>query len=146
MSNELRFNQEYISYKPKEQKVFPIQEHDWNKLKTITVECGINSNRIFKDIGLLLIGAGISAFLSLIALYNSKEVDSWILNANWIMLICAFVIGIVLLFLDKEQNNKQNKNIESIIDEMKYIESKYYIPPTSDDPVDKKEKKYVRAY
>lgn len=128
MSEELKFSQEFVTLMPKVQKVYPIPEHDWNKLKSIIKSCVPSNKWSFKDYSLLLFGGGISALLSLIALYNSDKVAPWILNANWIIMLCTLIIGVACYFLDKGINKRVIVELGAIIEEMETIETKYYDP------------------
>ncbi|CRK80388.1 hypothetical protein [Neobacillus massiliamazoniensis] len=133
MSEEITFNQEYISYKPKKQKVFPVQEQDWKKIKDMISRCEKSERRSYKDISLVLLGGSISAILSLVALYNITNVASWIMNSNWIILICSLLIGIGFFYLDKQQNELQTLDIKQITEEMNYIEQKYDLTDKDQD-------------
>lgn len=56
----------------------------------------------------------------------------WILNTNWIVFICSIVVGIILLYLDKQNSKEQNLDIGQILQEMESIEGKYYFPESKE--------------
>lgn len=128
MSAELKFNQEHVILQPKRQRSYPVQESDWKKLKTKLEECSPNKSTLLKDIALILIGSGISSFLSLVALFNSKDVANWILITNWVLFLCSIILGSCLLYLDSQQNKKLTSDINEVLREMEIIEQKYYDP------------------
>lgn len=140
MSEHFKFSQDFTAYKPKTQKVYPIQEYDWKKLKSMTSECFTPGNLSFKDTGLILIGGSISALLSLVAIHTSPDVANWIITINWIVFICTALIGLSFLFFDKSNVKKLNRDIQLVIDEMEHIEGKYYLTQ-SEETKDKSDSK-----
>lgn len=129
MSDEIKISQDSFIYRPKEQNVYPITEHDWKKMRKTLEECDSKSGISFKDIALLLIGGAVSGFLSLIALYNSEKVAVWVMNANWVVLVCSIVLGVGFLFLGYQQEKITSRDLKSILREMEDIESKYHTTP-----------------
>lgn len=123
----LRFTQDFQIVELKEEKIFPVQESDWNELKR-DIDNSRNNKTSFLsriDWGQLLIGAFLSSFFSLIALYNSDDIKSWLYITNWVITISTFFIGIGFLYFNKEKEEAKNIYLDKAGDKILAIERKH---------------------
>ncbi|MDJ1092104.1 hypothetical protein QNJ39_10960, partial [Macrococcus caseolyticus] len=109
---ENKENKDYLSFTPnyhvvqfKTEKMLPVSESDWNELKSEINSFSGQKDSIFSkiDFGQLLIGAFISSLFSLLALYNSYDVNMWLFIVNWVITITTFLVGISFLLFNKEK-------------------------------------------
>jgi hypothetical protein len=128
MSDELKFNQENVLYQFKKQSHYPVSNHDWSKLKSTVSRCKTKEKRYFKDTSMMLFGVFLSSVLSLTTLYNTKNIASWILSTNWILLISSLFIAIACTYFDSQQIKLSNLDIDIVFQEMSNIEEKYTNP------------------
>lgn len=133
---ENKENKDYLSFTPnyhvvqfKTEKMLPVSESDWNELKSEINSFSGQKDSIFSkiDFGQLLIGAFISSLFSLLALYNSYDVNMWLFIVNWVITITTFLVGISFLLFNKEKEEIKKIHLNKANDKISTIENKHNV-------------------
>lgn len=122
--DNMKFSKEYIFYPSKEQGVYPIQENDWNRIKTL-IHGLIPEKKLYKVCYSLSFGVFASSIFSLLTFYSLSSLSSWILPTNWAITISSIILGIVLVIIDNQQKEIIKLSSNFIIEEMDKIEAQF---------------------
>jgi len=110
---------------------FAMDRREWNRLKTTVNSCQING-QWFMSIAFCFFGIAGSAFVTWISLYSQQGVDS-IKLVLLIGAIASSCIGMLCVWFQISQNKNQTTSIQSVKDEIKYIEEGLQIDGISDE-------------
>ena len=122
--SKIEFKQDYYVYTPKTQGIYPIQEIDWDRLKSLIHKI-IPEKKLYSTFSSLLLGVFISSVFSIISLNILENLPDWILPTNWIICISSLLIGIALIIIDNQQKEILKLTSQFILDEMVKIEEQY---------------------
>lgn len=110
---------------PIPEKAYTICVSDWNKIKE-KIKSIKEPNRICAFLSSGCLGAFVSSLISIINMYNEKEVsETWYKITIWCLLIISLIMSIILFCIDKEAKEKKNNGSNEVLDEMKSIEKKF---------------------
>lgn len=99
---------------------FAMDRREWNRLKTTVNGCKTNG-QWFMSVAFCFFGIAGSAFVTWISLYSQHGIDS-IKLVLLIGTIASICIGILCVWFQSWQNKSQATSIQSIKDEIEYIE------------------------
>lgn len=116
-------------YRPKSQGEYPIPESDWRRLKR-RIEQIVPHKRIFEIIASIMSGIAVQSLFSLFAFYSVEILPKWILLATWIIFVVSVVLAPAFYFLDRLQKNIISVSVNSVLDDMNFIEENFHYPNT----------------
>ncbi len=125
MKEGLKFTQDYVVFKAKEQGIYPIPEREWARLKD-RISRIYPPKKVYQFLSSLFFGVCITAIFTLIALESAANLSRWVLPTTWAILLSSFVLGWVLLALDKQQKEIIGSSTDDILREMESIEIGFY--------------------
>ena len=105
---------------PTKHDSFAMDRREWNRLKTAVNGCKTNG-QWFMSIAFCFFGIAGSAFVTWISLLSQQGID----NIKLVLLIGTIVsvcIGILCVWFQSWQNKNESTSIQSIKDEIEYIE------------------------
>lgn len=121
MNNKYTIRQEYLVYKIKEKKVYPVCESDWERIKRM-IRNIVPHKRIYQIFANIFIGICISSAFSLVAFNAAEKIAPWVLPAMWCIFSVSLLLSIALLFLDSQQKTIISTSAGNVITEMMQIE------------------------
>jgi Na+/H+-dicarboxylate symporter len=130
--DEFNFTQDYLVCKPKKEKMYPILESDWDRLKRM-INNIIPKRKVFRILASGSLGIFASSIFSLISFESAENLSDWVLPTTWSILFTSIILGIALLILDNQQKKVVTKSTKEVLDEMNIIEQKYNNPDDSLD-------------
>lgn len=122
--NNYNFTQDYTIFETKKKGLYPIHETDWERLKFMAEKI-IPEKKIYIIISSICFGIFASSMFSIFSLYTLKNLPSWILPANWAILISSLILGVILIILDNQQKQLIKYSSLNICHEMKLLEEQY---------------------
>lgn len=154
---QFKVNQEYELIQPKPGKAFPIFFDEWRRIKTKISTAEAVIENWFKDIGFLLLGAGVSTFIAIVSgtiPKNPSVVDEALKSGNnsvppalvasltqmldgatstnlmiaWAATVVCILCGGVCLYFGKKQNEIVVTRNQDIVIEMQTIENRFLQP------------------
>jgi uncharacterized membrane protein len=114
-------------YKIKTPCRLPIEEGHWKKLRSM-VEKMRPYNKKNKIIFSVCVGVFSSSLFSLISFYCIIGIPTWAKFVNWLITIVSFLGGVKSYYDDKTNKEDYNISVNTILDEMDFIEQNYEKP------------------
>ena len=123
-------NQQLVATIPEQIKGHMISTHEWNSIKSgikkLRVKRKFISSFSWKDLGMVFIGISISMLLS-----TFLDNSSFTKNEN-IVIVFSIFIGIVLIIIQYQLEDKNTASIDHVIEVMKLTEKNRF-DGTNDD-------------
>jgi hypothetical protein len=122
---QFRFTQEYSVPQAKPQKLIPVPESDWKRLRRMVSEV-VPTSTLFQILWPLLAGicvAGIGVLVTLRTATGPIPNTSW--TVAWSSTIASAVGAIICFVADSKQRKSTGRTVESVLTEMKTIEDNY---------------------
>lgn len=117
------FTQNYIVYRPLEQGVYPIQEAEWDRLKSL-IRAIVPQKRLFNNLSSISFGIWISSIFQLLSLPASGAAQ-WVTTTVWAIFAVSLLMSVALLYLDREQKGFIAVSADSVLAEMTSIETHF---------------------
>jgi undecaprenyl pyrophosphate phosphatase UppP len=119
-----RISQGYDLALPKNDNALPIPLADWNNLKASVRRIDTESSW-FKDIGLLLIGAGISTLITILTGTFTADPTVKYLPVAWSAVIVTLVIGVCCLIFAYKSKKFVRSRASDAVEQMDQIEQRF---------------------
>jgi len=116
------FSDKFALALPKTQTLYPINERDWLRLKSMVGRI-IPQTNWWQNISAACFGIFFTAILSLIGFFNADKVPDWILTVTWAILCGSFVLCISCLVFDHAIKKRTTLSKEDIMEEIQNIEN-----------------------
>ncbi|MBN2286074.1 MAG: hypothetical protein JXI43_06475 [Tissierellales bacterium] len=105
-------------------RTMAVRKIDWERINR-NISRIDSPKRWLQNIGTTMIGASITAYLSLIPLSQSKECPTWANSLCWIIGISFSIVGIALMIVDKHLMSSRANFIDEIKEDMTEIEKTF---------------------
>ena len=102
--------------------MFTIRKCDWKRVKRLVNNIS-KPSKFISIIYSILFGISGSAFLTLIPLNNSQNIESWVIPLYLIIAIASLLLAIILLIIEKKILKDETKTVNEINKEFVEIES-----------------------
>jgi hypothetical protein len=114
--------QGYEVLRPQTEEAYPILRHEWDSIKgkLKLISWSIN---IYMEIGILLLGAALSVFITI--LIGAIQTDITSQTIAWGCLIISLVVGLSLVTIGYLKENIKRTEVKDIITQMETIESRF---------------------
>jgi len=119
---KIDFSDKFALASPKTQTLYPINERDWLRLKSMVGRV-IPQTNWCQNISAACLGIFFTAILSLIGFLNADKVPNWILTVTWVILVGSFILFISCLIFDHTIKKRTTLSKEDIMEEIQNIEN-----------------------
>lgn len=119
-SNKITVQENRSVTLPSEHNSFAMDRREWNRLKETVNSCKM-IGQWFMSVAFCFFGIAGSAGITWISLLSSQSVEK-IRLVLLIVAIASVIIGILCLWFQFSENKNQTTSIQSIKNEIKYIE------------------------
>ncbi len=126
-NSSIQMSQGYDMLPPKTGQAYPILCEEWDYLKT-NVGTITERPNVHHSIGCVLLGACLST-LSAIFTGTFPSPDPEILSSKliiaWAIAVVIFIVGVMFLYLGREQRKVLEKKASDILRQMEFIQKRY---------------------
>ena len=137
----VRFTRDYVTYRPKQQAAFFVQESDWARLRRLLAAVPAKG-RPYQVVASVCAGLFCSAVFCLIALYATGNAPEWAFATGWSVGVSGGLLAIALGILDHKIGQLSQTSVTEVLTEMDNIEAT--IEPVDDVPVPEAEPQPMR--
>jgi len=121
MINNYKFSQDYEIIPPQKQRSYPISIKEWELIKK-KINDVKNQANYWHDIGLLLIGAALTTFITI---FITDFTSNLHLLVCWFIFFLTSISGGLAFFFGSQSQKIQNKTKEDVIEFMNTIQDRF---------------------
>ncbi len=111
----------------KPQVVYPIQESDWGRIKSLVNKITPH-RRIIENLAYVCFGVSGSSLASIVALQTATNVASWVTFLTIGLIIVPLMLGLIFLYFDRQQTQQINVSVKDLLDEIALLENCFANP------------------
>lgn len=110
--------------RPRSGKAYPIPCEEWELLKQ-NIGRATTDPWLFRTLGSLLLGAGLSAFIPIVSDSFVIPSQSYALGVTWVVAVSASICGLVCLMLAQKERQVHRDRASDVVAQMQLIQRRY---------------------
>lgn len=144
MPADIQIRPDYTVYEPKEQRIYPIPEPDWDRLKRLIRRISPR-DQLWQNLASACFGVCGSAILTFIGFLTASGLPTWVFPTTGAVAISGGILGAAFLKFDSQIEEYQRASSKDVIEEIELIEERYE-RPTDDSSLKEAKEQLVKSF